>query len=198
MRKSTEDPKIKESIKRITENSGDVKFIFFYDRRSAKSMLKRLSNNRMYRDRYPEMTNDVNDKASRLAVARIYWYDDIDVTSHGFGDSVGIADCLFTIGDFINLRVLDRSNAIYEFGEHYYTTSRINIIVDEYISMNKYSRQEYSTQGYNKEIDFLNNIQKIESIEISIEGCDARYNFVMLDGSKTTVKDSILIDWVTK
>lgn len=160
MRKNTEDPKIKETIKRITENSGDVKFIFFYDRRSAKSMLKRLSNSRMYRDRYPEMTNDVNDKASRLAVARIYWYDDIDVTSHGFGDSVGIADCLFTIGNFINLRVIDRCNAIYEFGEHYYTTSRVNIIVDEYISMDKYSRQEYSTQGYNKEIDFLNNIQK--------------------------------------
>lgn len=72
MRKNTEDPKIKETIKRITENSGDVKFIFFYDRRSAKSMLKRLSGSRMYRDRYPEMTNDVNDKASRLAVARIY------------------------------------------------------------------------------------------------------------------------------
>ncbi len=36
MRKSTEDPKIKETIKRINKNSGDVKFIFFYDRRSAK------------------------------------------------------------------------------------------------------------------------------------------------------------------
>ena len=28
MRKSTEDPKIKESIKRINDNSEDVKFIF--------------------------------------------------------------------------------------------------------------------------------------------------------------------------
>lgn len=160
MRKSTEDPKIKESIKRINKNSGDVKFIFFYDRRSAARMLRRLSNDRMYHDRYPEMINDVNDKASRLAVARIYWYDDIDVTSHGFGDPVGIADCLFTLGDFIKFRVLDRCNAIYEFGEFYYTTSRVNIIVDEYISMDKYSMKEYSTQGYNKEIDFLNNIQK--------------------------------------
>lgn len=198
MRKSTEDPKIKETIKRITENSGDVKFIFFYDRRSAARMLRRLSNDRMYHDRYPEMINDVNDKASRLAVARIYWYDDIDVTSHGFGDPVGIADCLFTLGDFINFRVLDRSNAIYEFGEFYYTTSRVNIIVDEYISMDKYSRKEYSAQGYNKEIDFLNNIQKIESIEISLENGDAIYHFVMLDGSRTTAEDSILIDWVTK
>lgn len=198
MRKSTEDPKIKESIKRINKNSGDVKFIFFYDRRSAKKMLRRLSNDRMYHDRYPEMINDVNDKASRLAVARIYWYDDIDVTSHGFGDPVGIADCLFTLGDFIKFRVLDRSNAIYEFGEFYYTTSRVNIIVDEYISMDKYSRKEYSTQGYNKEIDFLNNIQKIESIEISLENGDAIYHFVMLDGSRTTAEDSILIDWVTK
>ena len=161
-------------------------------------MLRRLSKNRMYHDRYPEMINDVNDKASRLAVARIYWYDDIDVTSHGFGDSVGIADCLFTLGDFIKFRVLDRSNAIYEFGEFYYTTSRVNIIVDEYISIDKYSRKEYSTQGYNKEIDFLNNIQKIESIEISIENGDAIYHFVMLDGSRTTAEDSILIDWVTK
>lgn len=198
MRKSTEDPKIKESIKRINKNSGDVKFIFFYDRRSAKKMLRRLSNDRMYHDRYPEMINDVNDKASRLAVARIYWYDDIDVTSHGFGDPVGIADCLFTLGDFIKFRILDRCNAIYEFGEFYYTTSRVNIIVDEYISMDKYSRKEYSTQGYNKEIDFLNNIQKIESIEISLENGDAIYHFVMLDGSRTTAEDSILIDWVTK
>lgn len=198
MRKSTEDPKIKETIKRINKNSGDVRFIFFYDRRSAARMLRRLSNDRMYHDRYPKMINDVNDKASRLAVARIYWYDDIDVTSHGFGDPVGIADCLFTLGDFIKFRVLDRSNAIYEFGEYYYTTSRVSIIVNEYISMDKYSMKEYSTQGYNKEIDFLNNIQKIESIEISIENGDAIYHFVMLDGSRTTAEDSILIDWVTK
>lgn len=193
-----DDQKLKESVDRINKNSGDVKFIFFYDRRSAKNMLRRLRNNRMYHDRYPEMTNDVNDKASRLAVARIYWYDDIDVTSHGFGDPVGIADCLFTLGDFIKFRILDRSNAIYEFGEFYYTTSRVNIIVDEYRSMDKYSRKQYSTQGYNKEIDFLNNIQKIESIEISIENGDAIYHFVMLDGSKATAEDSILIDWVTK
>lgn len=193
-----DDQKLKESVDRINKNSGDVKFIFFYDRRSAARMLRRLSNDRMYHDRYPEMINDVNDKASRLAVARIYWYDDIDVTSHGFGDPVGIADCLFTLGDFIKFRLLDRSNAIYEFGEFYYTTSRVNIIVDEYISMDKYSRKEYNTQGYNKEIDFLNNIQKIESIEISLENGDAIYHFVMLDGSRTTAEDSILIDWVTK
>lgn len=105
-----------------------------------------------------------------------------------------MAEHLFTIGNFIKFKTIDHCNEIYEFGERYYTTSRVNIKVDEYVSMDRYSRQEYNTQEYDKEIDFINNAKKMESVEIGLYG-DARCNFIMLDGSKATVKCDLLVNW---
>lgn len=75
MRKSTEDPKIKESIKRINDNSDDVKFIFLCDRYYIAKILRLIRKDRDYKgylNKYPELKIDVNDKYSRLVAARSY------------------------------------------------------------------------------------------------------------------------------
>ena len=199
MRKSTEDPKIKESIKRINDNSDDVKFIFLCDRYYIAKILRLIRKDRDYKGylkKYPELKIDVNDKYSRLVAARSYWYvdDDLGLDCRYIDGPMNMAEHLFTIGNFIEFKVIDHCNTIYEFGERYYTTSRVDIRVDEYVSMDRYSRQEYSTEGYDKEIDFINNAKKMESVEIGLYG-DARCNFLMLDGSKATVKCDLLVDW---
>lgn len=48
MGKSTEDPKIKESIKRINDNSDDVKFIFLCDRYYIAKILRTIRHDRDY------------------------------------------------------------------------------------------------------------------------------------------------------
>lgn len=199
MRKSTEDPKVKESIKRISNNSEDVKFIFLCDRYYIAKILRLIRKNRNYKGylkKYPELKIDVNDKYSRLVAARSYWYvdDDLGLDCRYIDGPMNIAEHLFTIGNFIKFKLIDHCNTIYEFGERYYTTSRVDIRVDEYVSMDRYSRQEYNTQEYDKEIDFINNAKKMESVEIDIYD-DTRCNFLMLDGSKATVKCDLLVDW---
>lgn len=200
MGKSTEDPKIKESIKRINDNSDDVKFIFLCDRYYIAKILRLIRKDRDYKgylNKYPELKIDVNDKYSRLVAARSYWYVDdyLGLDCRFIDGPMNISDCLFTVGNFIKFKVIDHCNTIYEFGERYYTTSRVNIKVEEYVSMNRYSRQRYSTEGYDKEIDFINNVKKMESVEIGFDEEEARCNFVMLDGSKASVGCDMLIDW---
>lgn len=195
-----EDPKIKESIKRINDNSEDVKFIFLCDRYYIAKILRLIRKDRDYKGylkKYPELKIDVNDKYSRLVAARSYWYidDDLGLDCRYIDGPMNMAEHLFTIGNFIKFKAIDHCNTVYEFGERYYTTSRVNIKVDEYVSMDRYSRQEYNTQEYDKEIDFINNAKKMESVEIGFDEEEARCNFVMLDGSKASVGCDMLIDW---
>ena len=79
MRKSTEDPKIKESIKRISNNSEDVKFIFLCDRYYIAKILRLIRKDRDYKgylNKYPELKIDVNDNVKKMESVEIGLYGD--------------------------------------------------------------------------------------------------------------------------